>query len=144
MGVKMNIHRRQRLVWPDGLSWQDFYAAPLGAPTAGMLGFMAERMPPSTSRLTFLGLPAGRMTAAIAATGLLGTAGEAGLALLTLSSLMTLPLAAWLGINPGAADLLARYEPPSGQHRLGTAHGGERTQLGIPALQSNFPPKVLA
>ena len=44
-----------------------------------------------------------------------------------------------LGINPGAADLLACYEPPSGQHRLGTAQGGGRTQLGIPALQSNCP-----
>jgi hypothetical protein len=41
--------------------------------------------------------------------------------------------------TPGWADRLVRYEPPSGQHRLGTAQGGGRTQLGIPALQSNCP-----
>jgi hypothetical protein len=31
-----------------------------------------------------------------------------------------------------------RYEPPSGQHRLGADEGGERTQLGIPGRQSSF------
>jgi len=71
---------------PGGLSWNNlFYGAPLGAPSAillsGLLGFMAERLRTAkpASRVTFLGIPAERLTAGIAAVGLLGTAGEAGL-----------------------------------------------------------------
>ncbi len=71
---------------PGGLSWSNlFYGAPLGAPSAillsGLLGFMAERVRAAKphSQVTFLGFPAGRLTAGITAGGLLGTAGEAGL-----------------------------------------------------------------
>jgi hypothetical protein len=71
---------------PGGFSWNNlFYGAPLGAPSAlllsGLLGFMAERVRTAKpgSSVTFLGIPAGRLTAAITAGGLLGTAGEAGL-----------------------------------------------------------------
>ena len=71
---------------PGGLSWLNlFYAAPLGAPMAlalaGLLGRGAERVrdtPPDATPRIF-GLPAGRMLAAVAAAGLLGTVGEAGL-----------------------------------------------------------------
>ncbi len=71
---------------PGGFSWENlFYGAPLGAPSAmllsGLTGFMAERVratrPGRTSR--FLGLPTGRLTAALTALGLLGTAAEAAL-----------------------------------------------------------------
>jgi hypothetical protein len=76
-----NVRKR-----PGGLSWENpFYGAPLGAPSAmllsGLMGFMAERVrgttPGRTSR--FLGLPTGRLTAALTALGLLGTTGEAAL-----------------------------------------------------------------
>ncbi len=75
-------------VWsrPGRISWQNlFYGAPLGAPSAillsGLLGFMAERVRGAKrgQRVRFLGLPAGRLTAAVTGAGLLGTAGEAGL-----------------------------------------------------------------
>ena len=71
---------------PGRFSWENlFYSAPLGAPGAmllsGIVGFMAERVrgatPGRTSR--FLGLPAGRLTAALTALGLLGTSAEAAL-----------------------------------------------------------------
>jgi hypothetical protein len=68
------------------LSWQYlFYGAPLGAPIAillaGLLGFMAERVrsTPEGEAPTFLGAPAGRLSAGVTAVGLLGTAAEAGL-----------------------------------------------------------------
>jgi hypothetical protein len=71
---------------PGGLSWSNlFYGAPLGAPSAillsGLLGFMAERVRKANpgSKVVFLGIPGERLTAGIAAGGLLGTAGEAGL-----------------------------------------------------------------
>jgi hypothetical protein len=62
-----------------------FYGAPLGAPSAillsGLLGFLAERVrdagPVEVPR--FLGLPMGRVTAAVTSIGLLGTAAEAGM-----------------------------------------------------------------
>jgi len=71
---------------PGGFCWQNvFYGAPLGAPAAislsGMTGFLAERVrdnapgaPPDV-----LGLPAGRVVAAMTGGGLVGTAMEAGL-----------------------------------------------------------------
>ncbi len=71
---------------PGGFCWQNlFYGAPLGAPAAlslaGMTGFLAERVrdnapgaPPDV-----LGLPAGRVVAALTGAGLVGTATEAGL-----------------------------------------------------------------
>ena len=71
---------------PGGFCWQNlFYAAPLGAPAAitlsGMTGFLAERVrdnrPGTVPRV--LGLPAGRIVAALTGVGLLGTAAEAGL-----------------------------------------------------------------
>jgi hypothetical protein len=71
---------------PGGFGWQNlFYGAPLGAPSAmllsGLMGFMAERVrgtrPGQTSR--FLGVPTGRLTAALTAAGLLGTSAEAAL-----------------------------------------------------------------
>jgi hypothetical protein len=71
---------------PGGFCWQNvFYAAPLGAPTAmslaGMTGFLAERVrnnaPGTVPKV--LGLPAGRMVAALTGVGLLGTTAEAGL-----------------------------------------------------------------
>ncbi len=69
-----------------GVSWENlFYGAPLGAPSAillsGLLGFMAERVRSASSgqQVRFLGLPAGRLIAAITAAGLLGTTAEAGL-----------------------------------------------------------------
>ena len=71
---------------PGGFCWQNlFYGAPLGAPAAillaGMTGFLAERVrdnPPGASP-DVLGLPAGRMVAALTGAGLVGTAMEAGL-----------------------------------------------------------------
>ncbi len=71
---------------PGGFSWENlFYGAPLGAPSAmllsGLMGFMAERVrgtkPGKTSR--FLGIPTGRLTAALTAAGLIGTTAEAAL-----------------------------------------------------------------
>jgi hypothetical protein len=68
------------------ISWNNlFYGAPLGAPSAillsGLLGFLAERVRGAKPGrpATFMGLPAGRVAAAITAAGLLGTAAEAGL-----------------------------------------------------------------
>jgi hypothetical protein len=80
------FHSYNILKRPGGVSWHNvFYAAPIGAPMAlalaGLLGCGAERVrdtlvgrPPAV-----LGLPAGRILAAVAAAGLAGTAGEAGL-----------------------------------------------------------------
>lgn len=76
-----NIRKR-----PGRFSWQNlFYAAPIGAPMAillaGLLGVTAERVrhhaPGVAPRV--LGLPAGRMVAALVGGGLAGTVGEAGL-----------------------------------------------------------------
>lgn len=70
---------------PGGIDWQNvFYGAPLGAPAAialsGLLGAAAERIRDSdTHRPRLFGLPAGRLAAAIASLGLLGTTGEASL-----------------------------------------------------------------
>jgi hypothetical protein len=71
---------------PGGWSWLNlFYAAPIGAPMAlalaGLLGRGAERVRDTapTRKATVLGLPAGRMLAAVSAAGIAGTVGEAGL-----------------------------------------------------------------
>jgi hypothetical protein len=71
---------------PDGLTWQNlFYSAPIGAPAAlilsGLLGFLAERVRDTIpgEAPTIAGLSAGRVVAAAAGLGLLGTVGEAGL-----------------------------------------------------------------
>jgi peptide/nickel transport system permease protein len=53
-----------------------------------------------------------------------GMLSAAGLVLLALLSLMALPLAGLLGIDPDATDLLARYEPASALHWLGTDEAG--------------------
>lgn len=65
--------------------WQNlFYSAPLGAPAAmtlaGLMGFLAERVRDNDADRQFevFGLPAGRVTAAVTAASLLGTAAEAG------------------------------------------------------------------
>jgi hypothetical protein len=68
------------------MAWQNvFYGAPVGAPMAillsGLLGTAAEQVrdnpPGEPPRL--LGLPAGRVLAAISGLGILGTSGEAAL-----------------------------------------------------------------
>ncbi len=71
---------------PGGLSWLNlFYGAPIAAPAAlslsGMLGYLAERTRENRpeERPTILGLPAGRMIAAMTSIGLIATAAEAGL-----------------------------------------------------------------
>jgi hypothetical protein len=70
---------------PGGINWQNmFYGAPLGAPAAialsGLLGAAAERIRDTDPhRPRVFGLPAGRLAAAIASLGLLGTTGEASL-----------------------------------------------------------------
>jgi hypothetical protein len=76
-----NIFKR-----PGRVSWSNlFYAAPLGAPAAlilaGLIGRGAERIRDARAprRATILGLPAGRLLAAVSAAGLAGTVGEAGL-----------------------------------------------------------------
>lgn len=63
-----------------------FYGAPIGAPAAlalaGLSGLAADRLAGNArrhGRATLLGLPAGRVVAALSSLGLLGTVGEAGL-----------------------------------------------------------------
>ena len=80
------FHLYNILKRPAGWSWLNlFYAAPIGAPMAlalaGLLGRGAERVrdTPPLDEATMLGLPAGRVLAAVTAAGLAGTVGEAGL-----------------------------------------------------------------
>jgi hypothetical protein len=81
----LGFHSYNILKRPGRLSWSNlFYAAPIGAPMAlvlaGLLGRGAERVRDARSRsATILGLPAGRMLAAVTAAGLAGNVGEAGL-----------------------------------------------------------------
>lgn len=82
----LGFHSYNILKRPGRLSWSNlFYAAPIGAPMAlvlaGLLGRGAERVrdAPSHGLATVLGLPAGRMLAAVTAAGLAGNVGEAGL-----------------------------------------------------------------
>ena len=70
-----------------GARWENFfYGAPIGAPAAlalsGLSGLAADRLCGNAARkgsATLLGLPAGRVVAALSSLGLLATAGEAGL-----------------------------------------------------------------
>ena len=71
---------------PGGFILQNlFYSAPAGAPAAlmlsGLLGFLSERVRDSQEGAppAILGLPAGRVVAAVTGAGILGTVGEAGL-----------------------------------------------------------------
>jgi hypothetical protein len=80
------FHSYNILKRPGRMSWLNlFYAAPIGAPMAlalaGLLGRGAERVRDTSigQRASVLGLPAGRMLAAVSAAGLAGTVGEAGL-----------------------------------------------------------------
>ncbi len=82
----LGFHAYNILKRPGRLSWSNlFYAAPIGAPMAlalaGLLGRGAERVrdTPPHREATMLGVSAGRVLAAVAATGLAGTVGEAGL-----------------------------------------------------------------
>lgn len=74
-----NILRR-----PGGFNWLNlFYSAPIGAPAAlslaGLLGLAADRLRQPLGRgATLLGLPAGRLLAALTGLGIAGTVGEAG------------------------------------------------------------------
>jgi hypothetical protein len=109
---------------PGGLSWNNlFYAAPLGAPFAlvlsGLLGFTAERVRNNAhSTPHVFGLRAGRVAAALASAGMLGTVAES--ALLHFrgayhNPAMFLPVA----LPPVAAGLLANEAiAPGGRYRL--------------------------
>ena len=104
---------------PGGFCWQNvFYGAPLGAPAAmslaGMTGFLAERVrdnpPGSTPKV--MGLPAGRVVAALTGGGLVGTAMEAG-------------LLHFRGAFHNPAMLLPVTAPPAAAVMLGAAAIGE-------------------
>jgi hypothetical protein len=82
----LGFHFYNILKRPGGWSWLNlFYAAPIGAPMAlalaGLLGRGAERVRDTAplDDATVLGMPAGRMLAAVTAAGLAGTVAEAGL-----------------------------------------------------------------
>lgn len=107
-------------VWKrlGGFCWQNlFYAAPLGAPTAitlaGMTGFLAERVrdnAPGTVP-SVLGMPAGRIVAAMTGLGLVGTTAEAG-------------LLHFRGAFHNPAMLLPVTMPPAAAALLGAAAAG--------------------
>lgn len=84
--IGTGFHLYNILKRPGGWRWENlFYSAPIGAPSAlllsGLFGLMAERARDARSghRPRFIGIPIGRLTAALTAAGLVGTAGEAGL-----------------------------------------------------------------
>jgi peptide/nickel transport system permease protein len=60
-----------------------------------------------------------------------GLASLALLAVLVLFSLAAWPLEAWTGTDPNATDLLARFEPPSAGHWLGTDEAGRDELLRL-------------
>jgi hypothetical protein len=103
---------------PGGFCWQNlFYGAPLGAPTAitlaGMTWFLAERVrdnKPGTVP-SVLGVPAGRMVAAMTGVGLAGTTAEAG-------------LLHFRGAFHNSAMLLPVTVPPMAAALLGAAAAG--------------------
>ena len=104
---------------PGGFCWQNvFYGAPLGAPAAmslaGMTEFLAERVrdnPPGAAP-DVLGMPAGRVVAALTGGGLVGTAMEAG-------------LLHFRGAFHNPAMLLPVTAPPAAAVMLGAAAIGE-------------------
>jgi hypothetical protein len=83
----LSFHLYNVLKRPGRLAWQNlFYGAPLGAPVAillaGLLGTAAEQVrdnPRHERPPRLLGLPAGRVLAALSGLGMLGTSGEAAL-----------------------------------------------------------------
>jgi hypothetical protein len=82
----LGFHAWNVLKRPGRLAWQNlFYGAPVGAPVAillaGLLNTAAEtvRDNPLHKPPRLLGLPAGRVLAALSGLGLLGTSGEAAL-----------------------------------------------------------------
>lgn len=84
--IGTGFHIYNVLKRPSGLAWQNlFYGAPIGAPMAillsGLLGSTAEQV--RDTRVgevpRVFGGPAGRVMAAVAGLGLIGTTGEAGL-----------------------------------------------------------------
>jgi hypothetical protein len=83
----LSFHLYNVLKRPGRLAWQNlFYGAPLGAPMAillaGLLGTAAEQVrdnPRHERPPRLLGLPAGRVLAALSGLGLLGTSAEAAL-----------------------------------------------------------------
>jgi hypothetical protein len=95
-----------------GFTWNNlFYSAPLGAPMAlslsGTMGFLSERVrdtPPGVPP-SIAGLSAGRVVAAAASAGLLGTTGEAAL-LHFRGAFNSLPMYAPVSIPPVTAALL--------------------------------------
>lgn len=60
-----------------------------------------------------------------------GMASLCVLALLGLFALAAFPLQHWTGIDPDATDLLARYDPPSATHWLGTDDAGRDELLRL-------------
>ncbi|HEY8125457.1 MAG TPA: hypothetical protein VIF88_08580 [Methylocystis sp.] len=108
---------------PGGLSWMNlFYGAPLGAPAAlsvaGVLGLCAERIGVGATRL--LGLPAGRVLAALTSLALAGTVAEA--ALLHFRGAFHNPFM-WIPVTlpPVASALMAKASterPPQPSHPL--------------------------
>jgi hypothetical protein len=83
----LSFHLYNVLKRPGRLAWQNlFYGAPLGAPVAillaGLLGTAAEQVrdnPRHEKPPRLLGLPAGRVLAALSGLGMLGTTAEAAL-----------------------------------------------------------------
>lgn len=107
---------------PGRFSWQNvFYGAPLGAPMAlslaGMTGFLAERVRDNAPAAPpdILGLPAGRVVAALTSGGLVGTAMEAA-------------LLHFRGAFHNPAMLLPVTVPPAAAAMLATAAVGPQEQ----------------
>ncbi|HEY3887185.1 MAG TPA: hypothetical protein VGL73_01335 [Caulobacteraceae bacterium] len=83
--VGLGFHAYNIAKRPGRMSWHNlFYGAPAGAPFAlvlsGLLGRAAEKVRDAAAgEARVLGVPAGRLLAAVSALGLVGTVGEAGL-----------------------------------------------------------------
>ncbi len=84
MGAGFHVYNILKRV--GGFRWENlFYGAPIGAPAAlalsGLAGLAADRIAATrkAGEPKLLGLPAGRVAAAAASVGLMGTVGEAGL-----------------------------------------------------------------
>ncbi len=122
-GIGAGFHVYNLLRKPGGLSWQNaFYAAPVGAPAAlslaGAISLTADRIARPGSARRLLGLPVGRLLAALTSLGLAGSTGEAGLLHFRGSfqnPFMWLPVA----VPPVAAILMGKavVEPARERHR---------------------------